>query len=53
MILENKLKACTLQAKMHSDTKWTISLYLFYFIFPYLYYYKVDAHIKNGQLKKN
>lgn len=39
---------------MHSDSLEIQSglLVFIYFIFSYLYYYKVDAHIKNGQLKK-
>lgn len=40
---------------MHSDSLEIQSglLVFIYFIFSHLYYYKVDAHIKNGQLKKN
>lgn len=38
---------------MHSDSLEIQSglLVFIYFIFSYLYYYKVDAHIKNGQFK--
>lgn len=39
---------------MHSDSLEIQSglLVFIYFILSHLYYYKVDAHIKNGQLKK-
>lgn len=41
---------------MHSDSleiqSGLLVFIYFYFIFSHLYYYKVDAHIKNGQLKK-